>query len=246
VLLSSGAAHAGKEGRQLKYLVLLSAVLLIGVSGVAVANWYEDFDAYADGTKLYHVGGWTGWDDVESAAGTVTSAQALSAPHSLGVSNSMGSDAVHPFDPALVEGAWTFTAHQYIPSGLDAETYFILNNVYNHGGPYEWAIQMGMNPATGMVTEQIHGGSETPVVYDAWVEIRVEFDLDLDTCDAYYNNVLIASGTWATSSYPTVEFANVDLYAPHNVGVYFDDLSLVPEPASLLLLAIGALALRRR
>ena len=215
----------------------------------AIALWDDNFDAYEDGTKLYNVGGWTGWDDVEAAAGTVSSRQSLSAPHSVVVSNDMGVDAVHPFDPPYTTGAWTFTAHQYVPSDLDGLTYFILNNVYNHGGPYEWGIEMHMDPATGMVNENIRdsgGGNATPLIFDQWVEIRVDFDLDLDTCDAYYNNVLIASGTWATSGYPTVEFANVDLYAPHNVGVYYDDVSLVPEPASCLLLALGVLALRRR
>ena len=233
----------------MRALLLFGAVtVLLCMPAVAVADWSDNFDSYEDGTKLYNIGGWSGWDDVEASAGTVSSAQSRSAPHSIGVSNSLGNDAVHPFEP-YTTGAWTFTAYQYVPSDLDGLTYFIMNNVYNHGGPYEWAIEMHMDPATGMVNEQIRdsgGGNATPLVYDAWVEIRVDFDLDLDTCDAYYNNVLIASGTWATSSYPTVEFANVDLYAPHNVGVYFDDLSLVPEPASLLLLAIGALALRRR
>jgi hypothetical protein len=233
----------------LKYIALLSAVLLIGLAGAAAAQWSENFDSYDVGTKLYHVGGWTGWDDVEGTAGTVMDAQALSGPHSMAGSNSMGNDTVHPFDPALTAGKWTFFAHQYIPSGLDAATYFILNNVYNHGGPYEWAIQMEMNPATGMVTEQIHGGSQTPIVYDAWVEIRVNFDLDLDTCEAYYNNVSIMSGTWTTSGYPTLAFANVDLYAPHEVAVYYDDLSVVPEPGLISLVGLGLLGLellRRR
>jgi hypothetical protein len=212
---------------------------------VAVADWSDNFDGYADGTKLYNVGGWSGWDDDPNAAGTVSSAQALSAPHSIVVSNDMGVDAVHPFDPPYTEGAWTFTAWQYIPDNLDGATYFILNNVYAPP-THEWAMQIGMDPATGMVTEEIHGGSETPIVYDAWTEIRVEFDLDLDTADAYYNNVLIYSGSWTSSGYPTPEFANVDLYAPHDVGVYYDDISLVPEPASCLLLVLGVLALRRR
>ena len=231
-----------------RLVFLVGTAAMLALLPTAQADWMDNFDSYGDGQQLFNVGGWTGWDDVQASAGTATSAQSMSAPLSIGVSNSLGNDAVHPFDP-LTSGAWTFTAHQYIPRGLDGLTYFILNNVYNHGGPYEWGIEMHMDPATGLVNDQIrdpNGNTATQIVYDAWVEIRVDFDLDLDTCDAYYNNVLIASGTWATSGYPTVEFANVDLYAPHEVGVYFDDISLVPEPASCLLLALGVLALRRR
>jgi hypothetical protein len=232
----------------MKHITLLfgAMAILALLPASAIAQWGDNFDAYEDGTKLYNIGGWSGWDDVYEAAGTVSSAQAMSAPHSIEVSNSMGVDAVHPFDPAYDEGSWVLTAYQYIPENLDGLTYFILNNVYNHGGPYEWAIQMQMDPSSGLVNEAIHGGGTAPIVYDAWTEIRVEFDLDADTCEAYYDDVMLFSGTWTSGGYPTLAFANIDLYAPHDVSVYYDNLSLVPEPASLVLLAVGALALRRR
>lgn len=129
-------------------------------------------------------------------------------------------------------------------------TYFIMNNVYNHNGPYEWAIEMHMDPMTGMVNEQIHdpnGTMATPLIYNTWVEIRVDFDLDFDFFHAYYNNVLIATGSWTTSLYPTLAFANVDLYAPHNEPVYYDDFNLVPAPGALAILGMAALfGVRRR
>jgi hypothetical protein len=233
----------------MKVRMLLLGAAALWICLPAVAQWSDNFDSYPNGTVLDNVGGWFGWDNTPACAGTVSNAQSLSTPHSISVSNTLGNDAVHPFTP-LTSGAWTFTAHQYIPSGLDGITYFILNNEYNHGGPYEWAIQMQMDPGLGMVNEQLRdpgGATAAPIVYDAWTEIRVEFDLDADTCDAYYNGALIASGTWLTGAYTTLEFANVDLYAPHNEPVYYDDLSLVPEPASCLLLVLAAAAgLRRR
>jgi hypothetical protein len=227
---------------------LLAVVALMALPAGVMADWSDNFDGYADGTKLDNIGGWAGWDNVPAAAGTVSSLQSLSAPHSISVSNDLGVDAVHPFS-GYTSGAWTFTANQYIPSGLDSLTYFILNSQYNHGGPYQWAIEMHMDPSNGMVNEQIRddtGTMATPIVYDQWVEIRVDFDLDANTVDAYYNGVQIVTGTWATASYPARNFENVDLYAPHNGTVYYDDLSLTPEPTSLLLLGLGGLLLRRR
>lgn len=228
--------------------LLMTACAVLAVTVAAHANWSENFDSYAAGTKLDNVGGWFGWDNVPASAGTVSAANWLSEPHSMVVSNSMGNDAVHPFDP-ITSGSWVFTGHQYIPSGLDGLTYFILNSVYNHGGPHEWAIEMHMDPTTGMVNENVHdpdGVHAAPIVYDAWVEIRVEFDLDADTFDAYYNSAMIGTGTWTTANYPTKAFANVDLYAPHEEPVYWDNFSLVPAPGVLAMLGIAGLVGTRR
>ena len=228
--------------------LLMTSCAVLAMTAAAHANWSENFDSYAAGTKLDNVGGWFGWDNVSSAAGTVCNEVWLSSPNSMGVSNTLGSDAIHPFDP-ITSGSWVFTGHQYIPSGLDDLTYFILNSVYNHGGPYEWAIEMHMDPATGMVNENIHdpnGEHATSIVYDSWVEVRVEFDLDVDAFEAYYNNVMIATGTWTSANYPTLAFANVDLYAPHDEPVYWDDFSLIPAPGVLAMLGIAGLVGTRR
>jgi MYXO-CTERM domain-containing protein len=109
---------------------------------------------------------------------------------------------------------------------------------------------MHMDPMTGMVNEQLRdpgGVHAVPIVYDQWVEIRVDFDLDADTVDAYYNGAMIATGSWTSGSYPTLAFANVDLYAPHGEPVFYDDLSLVPTPGVLAMLGMaGLIGVRRR
>ncbi len=225
---------------------IIAVVVLALASGTAMAQWSENFDSYAAGTKLDNVGGWFGWDNAPASAGTVTADFSQSNPHSIGVSNTYGDDAIHPFS-GYASGQWVFTAHQYIPSGLDDLTYFILNNEYSHGGAQDWAIEMHMDPATGLVDEAIHAsGLSAPIVYDRWVEIKCEIDLDNNYVDAYYNGTLLSSGTWNIRTGGLIELQNVDLYAPHNEPVYFDDMSLVPEPAACLLLALGAMLLRRR
>ena len=222
------------------------ALALLVACGAASAQWADDFDSYAAGTLLDGVGGWTGWDGSSGAAGTVSDAQAFSAPNSLRVSGT--GDAVHPFS-GYDSGVWTFTAYQYVPSNLDALTYFILNNEYNHSGPYDWAVEMHMDPATGLVNEAIHdpdGNVTTALVYDQWVEIQTLIDLDNNYMEAYYNGVMLASGDWNIRTGGLIELQNVDLYAPHDVDVYYDNMSLVPAPAGLALLGLGLAAFRRR
>ena len=230
-------------------IAVAGVIALVWVPAGALAQWDDDFDGYAAGTKMDQVGGWAGWDDVGSAAGTISDAMALTLPNSIEVSNSAGVDAVHPFI-GYDSGGWCFTAWQYIPSDLDSMTYFIINNEYQHGGPQDWAIETHMDPVTGLVNEQIHdpgGADAVPLVFDQWVEIRTVIDLNANWMEHYYNQELLAEGTWNIRTGGLIEIQNVDLYAPHDVGVFYDNLSLLPEPTGCLMLLLGAaFALRRR
>ncbi len=228
----------------MRHTALGSTLALLVACSAASAQWADDFDSYPNGTLLYEVNGWTGWDGASGAAGTVTNAQAFSAPHSIAVSGT--GDAIHPFS-GYDSGVWTFTAYQYIPDTLDALTYFILNNEYNHGGPYDWAVEMHMDPSTGMVTEIVHNdGSAAPILYNEWVEIRTLIDLDSNYMEAYYNGTMVASGAWNIRTGGLISLQNVDLYAPHIETVYYDNLSLVPTPGTLAALGLVVCAPRRR
>lgn len=231
-------------------MTLFAAAMLAWLPATAQAQsyWYEDFDGYTSGTRLDNVGGWFGWDNTSSAAGTVSNTQSQSPANSIAVSNTFGNDAVHPFT-GYNSGVWVLTAQQFLPSDLDGLTYFIVNNEYNHGGPHDWAIEMHMDPATDLVNEQLrdpNGTNAVPVVYDQWVEIRIVADLDNNLMQSFYNNQLVASGSWNNGS-GFIEIQNIDLFAPHANAAFYDNISLVPEPASaLLLLPVLGLALRRR
>jgi hypothetical protein len=200
------------------------------LAGGASAQWSDNFDSYADGTLLDDVNGWAGWDDDSSMAATVSSARSRSGPHAAAVGNG-GSDAVRLYS-GYTSGQWVYTAHVYVPSDLDGITYFILNNDYSHGGPHDWAVEIDMDPSTGTAREVFRDPNDTmsaPLVYDQWVEIRVEFDLDANTSDVYYNGALVGTGTWdAYSGSGILELEAVDLYAPHAATVYWDDMSLQP------------------
>jgi len=204
----------------------LAALLL--VAGGASAQWSDNFDSYADGTLLNGVGGWEGWDGVSGAAGTVSNDQAHSGPNSMVVTGD--DDAIHQFS-GYTSGQWVLSGWIYTPSNLDSLTYWIVQNEYNHGGPYDWTVEIHLDPATGEVSEAIQesygsGTNYLPLVYDQWVQIRAEFDLDNNLVETYYNDQLLASGPVNIRQGGAIEIANLDLYAPHAGVVYHDDLSL--------------------
>lgn len=194
----------------------------------AIVGWCDNLDSYADATLMYQVGGWTGWDDTIGAAGTISTAQAHSAPNSMRVSNS---DCIHPFTTAYSGGVWEIRMWQYIPSGLDNTSYLVVNSYYEHGGPYFFPVEIHFEPTTGQVVDALrdtNGTSTLPIVYDQWVPIRIvaDFTTTLGTIHEYYNEQLLYTGDWIVGFVGQLAIMNIDLYAPHNTPVYYDDLCI--------------------
>ena len=197
-------------------------------------GWSDDFESYAPSTVLYHVGGWTGWDDLNFAAGTVSTAQAHSGTNSIAVSGL--SDAIHPFTPAYTGGKWTIKAWQYIASPLDTTTYITVQSYYEHGGPYFFTVELRFDPAIGVYDglRDPSGNAALPIIYNQWVEVRIEADIGggIGTIKQFYNNQQVWNGTWITGAVGQLAIMNVDLYAPQSTPVYYDDLSVLPEGTS--------------
>jgi uncharacterized repeat protein (TIGR01451 family) len=197
-------------------------------SSAPLGGWSDNFDSYPTGQNLHGVGGWKGWDNSPAATAFTSAAQALSSPNSVDIVGA--ADLVHPYT-GYTSGAWTYTAWQYIPNTFTGLSYFLLLNTYNDGGPYNWSSQVNFNAATDQVVNDGLSGGALPIVYDQWVEIRVEIDLDADTQDFYYNNQLLYSGTWTgeVSGGGAVNIATVDLFANTGTSVFYDDISLAPN-----------------
>jgi len=236
---------------KMRVVLLLSAAVVWACLPTAVADWSDNFDAYANGTQLHGVGGWKGWDNDPNAGAKVTNVQSLSAPHSVDIVGA--SDLIHPYT-GYTSGTWVYTAWQFVPTNFTGKSYFLLLNRYNDGGPYNWSVQAYADSATNKFKADMPAGpvAETALIKGQWVEIRTVIDLTNDKNDLYYNNVLLYTGkSWKKGVFGNdvngvADIATVDLFANNATSVYYDDMSLVPEPASLLLLALGALAVRRR
>jgi hypothetical protein len=188
----------------------------------------EDFDSYPSGTLLDNVGGWFGWDNVPAAAGTADNAFARTGPNS--ILCGAGADAVHP-DIGITCGKWTVTAWQYIPTGglAGGSVFFILNSVYNHGGPYTWTTQLQCSGTT--VDDDVRTSTAQPLVFDQWVKYRADIDLDADTVTYYYNGAMISTGLYGYAGGP-LEIQNIDLYSSGGT-CYWDDIEIVPTPVAM-------------
>jgi hypothetical protein len=226
----------------MKKSVLIALAAIAVAPAAAMAQWSDNFDSYGPGT-INGQGGWQGWDNVPAAAGTVTAAVARSSPNSQLIQN--GSDSVQRFN--INAGQWSFRAWQFIPQNYTGDTYVILNNQYNDGGPWSWAVQMLFQGSTGLVLDD-NGRTENSIsfVRGAWAEVRVDFDLTTNTIAEYYNGALLSTGTWAAGG--PVGLAALDLYSAGGTAVYYDDLSVsrVPAPSSVALLGLGGLLVGRR
>lgn len=230
--------------KQLRIVAALACAL--AACGLASAQiWSDNFDSYAAGSNLHGQGGWLGWYGDPGAGALVSNAQSLSAPNSAAIG--AGSDLVHEYTGAN-SGVWTYTANLYMPSGRTGITYFIMLNTYsNDGDPNneDWSIQLPMT-AAGVVTDDMRTETPRTLNLNAWNEIRVVADLTANSVNTYINNQLLSTGTWTTSGSSALNIAAVDLFANNSSNVFYDNLSLVPEPVSGMLLALGLALIRRR
>jgi hypothetical protein len=210
----------------MKHTMLASALLALTVP--AAAQWPGDnFDSYANGTLLQNVGGWKGWDNVAAAAGTVDNSQSRSAPNSIRIDAGV-TDAIHPLIGAVC-GKWTVIVWQRIPTGglAGGPVYLILNNIYNDGGPYDFTTQLKCSGTT-IVDDFPRTKAPVPLVFDQWVQIRLEIDLNANTITSFYNNTQISTGTYAFSGPVSIE--NIDLFS-FGGACHYDDIMLVPGGA---------------
>jgi len=200
--------------------LLVAALLLVPV---ASAQWSDNFDAYVAGTGLNGQGGWECWDANPAADALVSDLYALSSPNSAEILTT--SDLIHQWTGAT-SGLWIFTCYQYVPTDFTGQGYFLMLNTYNHGGPYNWSIQV-MIDAAGVITSDPEGAT-LPLIRGQWVEIRVEIDLTTDVQTFYYGGQMLFQKSWidGMSGGGVANIACVDLYGNTATSIFYDDMSL--------------------
>ena len=232
------------------FSVGLMLALAVGMNtNIANAQFSDNFDSYANGQLLDGVGGWQGWWMNAAVAGRASNAFSNSSPNSIIIKNNNddgtgpSTDAVNRLNGPYASGQWSITCEQYIPSGGLGNQFFILLNNYNDVGDpgMAWSTQIRANLATGIVDDANPNNSNTTaLVYDQWVPIRVDIDLDADTCDEYYNGVLQYSGAWSERGLNDAdrvsEIDAIDLYGGDDAGgvvgnAYYDDLVVAQIPS---------------
>jgi hypothetical protein len=216
-----------QEGEIMKNGMFVLIAVMLMTASIAVAQWSENFDSYALGSGLHGQGGWEGWEGSPAADAYVTDVQSLSAPHSLDVTPT--SDIVQQFD--IASGVWTMTAWNYIPASSTGKSYFILLAVYDPAGTNKWALDLEFDSDLDVMTV-IEGTSVTPIVYDQWTEIKVEFNLGTGLQSVYYNGVYLETLPWIAGF---LSLGALDLFSDGGSSIYWDnivlagDMSLAPS-----------------
>jgi len=193
--------------------------------------WSDNFDSYPLGSSMHGQGGWKGWDNDPQWTAYVTDNQSRSSPHSVDIK--YPSDLVHEFT-GISSGNWTFIDWVYVPSDFDGQSYFILLDDYTDGAGQanHWAIQLRMDSTLGII-ESEYDALNLPLIYDLWVEIRVEIDFDIDWLECYYDDEILVEKAWTAGinnngdGYLVLDA--VDLFSKEGTSVYHDDLSLEGE-----------------
>jgi hypothetical protein len=210
--------------KALTRLLAVCVALLLFVPA-ASADWSENFDSYTLGSGMIGQGGWDGWEGSATADAFVTDIQAYSAPHSMGAIPT--TDIVQEF--AETTGEWEMTGWCYIPTGSTGKQYFIMLNQY-YPATNDWSVQLEFDADAGFATDY-YSSSTTPLVYDTWVEVKVEIYLDMNTYSIYYNSAFLASNAWQTTGSNAI--AALDIFSDGGSNIYWDDFDLINTGGAL-------------
>ena len=201
-------------------LMTVCAALLLIVPA-ASADWSDNFDAYTLGSGLIGQGGWDGWEGSAAADAFVTDVQAYTAPHSL--ASIPTTDIVQGFNET--SGDWIMTAYCYIPTGSTGKQYFIMLNSY-WPNTNDWSVQLEYD-ADGAIVTDYYSSAIASMIFDTWVQVRVEIHLDINAYDLYYNEVFLASNAWQSTG--VNEIAALDIFSDGGSTIYWDDCVLIEE-----------------
>ena len=157
-----------------------------------VLQWSENFEDYNATNIDPQSSDWIGWDNTNSGV-DVTNNIGFSSNQSILVEQD--DDIIHMFD-GINAGSGEIIFWMYIPSTGGAGAYYNILHEYNAANSV-WAHQITFASAeSGEQSVLDAAGYEAAyfdAIYDTWVEVKQEIDLDNDYTTLYYNGEEIYS-----------------------------------------------------
>jgi len=155
-------------------------------------TWFEDFESYSASNIDSQSDNWIGWENSNSGV-DVTNNMGLMSNQSILVEQ--GDDVVHMFD-GINAGSGEIIFWMYISSSGGAGAYYNILHDYDAGNSI-WAHQILFASAESgeqsILDAAGYEAASFDAVYDTWVEIRQEIDIDNDYTTLYYNGQQIYS-----------------------------------------------------
>jgi len=219
----------------------LSITLTVGLATTGLAQTTlidDDFESYDVGSSLIGQGGWDAWPGGVGAL--ISDDQAASGTKSY-LANEFEVDMIYRMrdgsgSPVATSGQWTFSCQTYMSLDAVGDFYIILLNQFNDASPVDsnWSMQLRLGTIDGLVESEFDGAM-TDLIYDEWVEVRAEIDLDADSFDIFYNDEILAEDlVWSenVSGGGLTQIDVLDLYTPNANPSYIDDVLLVQTGTS--------------
>jgi len=248
------------------FLYVSTIVLLICPSAFAAISFSEDFESYAGGSNLSGQGGWAG-DTMYVGSGTYMSGSVLDGRDDIG-SNIFSSSRNDLGETLDASGITTLKFDAYATSNtpITHATGVGLDNAAG-GSSVVWFT--GRDNATGLLgwSFELSGLLDTSTYvryaggYDDVVTMGIVVDGIANEIYGIYD--FGSGGTGETPHYSVTDAQINELnaaviyvdYRPPTTSTYlgetyaggeFDNITVIPEPATALLLGLGGMVFRRR
>ncbi len=227
------------------------AAVLAAASVALAASFSTDFEGYALGP----VAGQDGWVLDNSGAGAVDPVIAADPtggghgkvlqidPNDFNVEGGW-SGAFRGVGDLIAEGVTAFSVSwDQWRTGLGDNVWFAEDISFGGWWGLEWDQDQHIHAISNF------GAPDTALTAQVWQNVRFDFDAVAGTVTGFLDGVSYGTATGQTFA----TFRGIDLEnegSPADGGLngpnYIDNVSVTPEPASLLLLAVAAVVLRRR
>ena len=169
---------------------MLGRIVIIAESPIDV----ETFDVYNLGNIDSQSSYWIGWDNGNSGVDVVDFSMNTYLGDGQSILVEQDDDLIWDLD-GLNTGSGELTFYMYIPSTDDAGAYYNMLHDYNAANS-NWAFQVLFASASS--GDQSYIDLDQPVyfdaVYDTWVEVRHEIDIDNDLISLFYNGEFMFLG----------------------------------------------------